>query len=366
MMLNRLASILSFVLLSPCSCAVVAPPVAAATTQDPVRDANARTEPASGDSRSRYDTGEPTDSRRYLEPLPRNASYLSAQDYSPRALYMDAHGDFSAKMERFEPMIQGSLTWLPDSSLKGKSGEFDQTWIKADARVPFISGTDTELTVGGFFDARRFETDSSFQAIADETVYAAGLHLGASHFAEDDLLLSAEVSPGAYSDMDGTLTRHDWQFNGKALATYRAQEDLFFKGGVMWSQDFKHIGAFPLAGLSWLFHPRWRVDVLLPKKIEVSWNPDPAIILHTGFELEGNRYRVHAPLSAGKTTSDLWAQEINLTLGGIYRFNDNISMFGQIGGALAGDYTFSNTLGQRVNGTLDPTFLFEVGFGIDF
>lgn len=358
MMHTRLASILPLVPFTLCACATVTP------TGTDAKPASASITPQ--DPRPDPGRVEPPRSDRYDDTLPRDASYLSTQDYSPRAIYMDAHGDFVAKMDRFQPMISGSLTWLPNASLKGKSGEFDQAWIDADARIPFVTGTDTSLTAGAFFDARSFETNAAFRSIPDETVYAAGIHLGASHFAEDDLLLSAQVSPGVYSDWDGSLTRRDWQFNGHALATYRAQEDLFLKGGVMWSQDFKDVGAFPLAGVAWLFHPRWRLDVLLPKKIEVSWNPNPAIILHTGVELEGNRYRTRLPATAGKAASDLWAQEITLTAGGIYRFSDNISAFGRFGGALAGDHTFSNTLGQRIGGSLESTFLFEVGFGIDF
>lgn len=363
MMLKRTASILALVSLA-CSHVAAAPPSAdqqpTLAPQDP-----ARNDPAT-DLRKQDGATERTITERYVDPLSRDASYLSTQDYSPRALYMDAHGDFTSKMGRFQPMISGSLTWLPGASLVGKSGEFDQGWVQADAKIPFITGTDTSLTAGAYFDARRFEVDRSFRSVPDETVYAAGIHFGASHFAEDDLLLSALISPGVYSDWDGTLHRRDWQFNGNALATYRTSDDVFLKGGVMWSQDFKDVGAFPLLGVSWLFHPRWRLDVLLPKKVEVSWNPSPAIILHTGVDLEGNRYRVRGPLSSGKPTDDLWAQEITLTAGGIYRFSDNISLFSRVGGAMAGDYKFTNTLGQRVGGSLDPTFLVEVGFGIDF
>jgi hypothetical protein len=142
-------------------------------------------------------------------------------------------------------------------------------------------------------------------------------------------------------------------------------ENLFFKGGGILSEDFADVDAFPVAGLSWIFHPRWRFDLLVPKSIEFSWNPTPAIILHAGVDLEGNRYRVRAPLAAGKTATDLHAQEISLSGGAIYRFNDYFSIFARSGTTIAGDYKFT-PFGGGQNGTMEATFLIEGGIGIDF
>jgi hypothetical protein len=293
-----------------------------------------------------------------------DASYLDEQDYRPRTLYLDAHGDFIAKMKRFEPTIRGSFTWLPEGSIKGDPGDFDQGWVRSDARIPFISGTETAIVAGGYFDVRHFNPDSTF-GLPNQTAYAVGVNIGVNQFLTDDLMLSGIWSPGVYSDLDGTLTHKDWQFNGEVLATYRAHDTLFFKGGAIHSRDFKDIDAFPVFGLSWLFHPRWRFDLLAPKNVEFSWNPTPAIILHAGVDLEGNRYRVRAPVSAGKTAADLWAQEITVTGGAIYRFNDYFSIFARSGTTIAGDYKFG-PFGSSQNGTLEATFLLEGGIGIDF
>ena len=63
---------------------------------------------------------------------------------------------------------------------------------------------------------------------------------------------------------------------------------------------------------------------------------------------------------------ELNVQELQIYLGLLHRFDDNLSVFGRFGAVIAGDHKFTAPNGGRVQGQMDPTILFEVGIGWDF
>ena len=85
-----------------------------------------------------------------------------------------------------------------------------------------------------------------------------------------------------------------------------------------------------------------------------------------GLNLEGDEYRVRSSAGTGKVESDFRVQELNLYVGGIKRFTDNVSAFARLGTTLAGDHSFRTPTGTEVGGQLDPTLMFEIGLGWDF
>src|SRR5690606_39090000 len=107
------------------------------------------------------------------------------------------------------------------------------------------------------------------------------------------------------------------------------------KGGVAVSEDFADVDVIPLAGLALTIHDQWRIDILLPHRAEISWSPNAeATIVRAGIYLEGDQYRVR---TAGNRV-DWQTQEITVAAGLVQRMNDYVSVFGEIGSAIAGDY----------------------------
>ena len=136
--------------------------------------------------------------------------------------------------------------------------------------------------------------------------------------------------------------------------------------GIEVSEVFDDFAVYPLIGLSSIFAPQWRVDVLLPRKAELSFLPDTATTVFLGIRLDGDEFRVRTSAMAGKQAFDLQVQELSIYVGAVRRFTDNISAFARLGSVVAGDHKFKQPTLSPVEGQIDPTFMFEVGFGWDF
>ena len=290
------------------------------------------------------------------------------QDYSPSGMFGRTHGEFMAGAFRYRPEVTATYLQQQDANVQNEDGHFDLDHFRFDAQVPAPVSPDTFLIVGGTFDARDYDFSDNVSGAFDEELFQAGLHLGFGTFFEDhdDFLLTGVFSPGVYSDLDGGLHSRDWKFFGEVLGTWRSQEDLFFKLGVMHSEDFRDANVLPLLGMSWRITPSVRFDTLLPKYIELSWSATERTIVHAGVDLEGEQYRVRSSVATGKQMFDVQTQEIRARLGLIQRFNDNFSLFADVGTNVAGDYKWRDTTGATYDGTLRPEIFLHVGVGIDF
>ncbi len=289
------------------------------------------------------------------------------QDYTPTGLFAEEHGDFLAKADRFRPSVTGTFAMLPNASLNNEPGDFDLARFQTGGRIPLVIDPDSVFLVGARAEARRYEFSSGF-GVPDENLGSVGLEFGYGRFLNRDTYAHATFEPGIYSDFEGTLHHQDYKFFGEGLVVFRYAEDLYFKGGVRVSEDFADAPVYPMAGLSWIANEQWRVDILLPRRAEVSYQPQTPTTFYAGIDLEGQEYHLRSSAATGRQEFDFQVQEIRVYVGGIHRFTDHLSAFGRFGAAVAGDHKLrsDNNLGRRINGQLDPTLLFEVGVGWDF
>jgi hypothetical protein len=291
----------------------------------------------------------------------------SVQDYSPLALFSEAHADFLAKRDRFEPSFVVAARGLLDGNLNNENGDFDMGEVRAEGMAPIVIDPDSVLLFGGKALARRYEMSSDFRGgVEDQTVQAYGANIGLGHFFSTDTYAEAVFSPGVYSDFDGTLHSDDWQFFGRGLLTYRLNEDVFVKGGVEVTQVFEDVPVYPLLGISAQFHPAWRTDILLPRKAELSFLPTDALTIFGQITLDGDEFRVRSSSNFGKRPYSLQTQELAIYFGGSYRFTDNLSLYAKIGSVIAGDHRFQDPTGVHVEGQIEPALAGEVGIGWDF
>lgn len=289
------------------------------------------------------------------------------RDYSPSGLFAERHGGFLTRAKRYEPRMFARYMVMPDAQLTSEPGSFDMQEVRVRGDAPIVLDPGNYLTLGGEFRTREYDVSRNVLGAADEDVYTLGLRLGAGVFVNDDFLVEGMFRPGIYSDLDGTLTSQDWQWFGHALGTYRVRDDVFLKAGLAVSEDFADVGLIPLGGVSWLIGDQWRLDILLPHRVEVSWSPNAgATTICVGGYLEGDQYFVRGPALTGKRRATWQTQEITISASLIHRMNDYISLFGEVGSAVAGDYKFRDGTSQRFDGSLEPTIFFNVGIGFDF
>lgn len=292
---------------------------------------------------------------------------VGQRDYSPGGLFAERHGGFLSRAKRYEPRLFGRYTLMPDAQVKSEPGSFDLQEWRAQGDIPITVDPDNYLTIGGEFRQRKYDLSNNVTGAFDEDVYVIGARIGGGVFVSDDFLLEGMFRPGVYSDLDGTLTGDDWHWFGHGLGTYRVREDLFLKAGVAVSEDFADIDVIPLAGLAWTIGEQWRIDILLPHRVELSWSPNAGTTtVRAGAYLEGDNYRVRTPAALGKTRVEWQTQEVTVAAGLVQRLSDYLSVFGEVGSAIAGDYKLRDGTSQRYTGSLEPTFYFNVGVGLDF
>ncbi len=291
---------------------------------------------------------------------------MQETDYSVDGLFHEHHGDFVQDANPFRENLRMSFHLEDNTSVKNEPGSYDLYELEFVGDYDFVVDPDAMVTVGGTFGTRRYDFSTSFPgADGDENLNQISIRAGAGFFVNDELLLSAEVEPGIFSDLDGSLDSSDYQFFVKTLATYQYTDEIYFKGGIYVDQVFDDLPVYPVAGIAWLFHPQWRFDALIPRSITLSYNPTPSLILNAGVDLDGNQYNLRSRSGGTRVEVTVTTQEMNLFVGANYRIDQHFSIFGKLGTILLGDTEFKGVTG-RSDGTLEPSIFFEVGAGFTF
>lgn len=301
------------------------------------------------------------------DPLLRRLPSLQEPDYSLEGLFQQAHGDFMLKRERYNPMLEARAQFLPSTEVKNEPGSFDLLRGSLDLEVPITVATDGFVTVGTFFDVRNYAT-SGMPNFADEDLYSAGLKLGFGWFLDENLLLEGLIAPGSWSDWDGTLHSDDFDYPAKVLLTIRNEDDLYFKVGVRYNEIFEEANVLPYLGVAWRFLDNWRLDVLAPEMLELSFWPTPDLGILLGGEIQGAEYHVRSSVATGKQRADTRVQEVIVYGGAMWRATDLLSFGARVGAVVAGDYKLDDgDPGTAVvRGMLDPALFLELSFGLDF
>lgn len=289
------------------------------------------------------------------------------EDYSIGRLFSQHHAEFLQNERRFRPDLQVFYRHQFETTVKEEPGDFtfDEVRFDGDLRLP--TDPDGFVQFGASVGTLQYDFSPTVQGPDDpnEDFNEVSVRVGVGRFLHDDLLVTAVFEPGVYADYHGTLKREAWEFFGEALLSFRAQESLFLKAGVEVSKDFEDLPVFPLIGASWMFLPQWRIDVLLPREIELSFNPSAELIFAAGLELEGNQYAIYSPQQVGKQMFSAEMQEMRLYGEARLRMTDQLSVFGRIGTTVAGDYEIRGSTGIY-DGTLEPGLFLVGGVGWNF
>ncbi|MBM4063253.1 MAG: hypothetical protein FJ265_19475 [Planctomycetes bacterium] len=302
--------------------------------------------------------------------------------YERRSIFQEVHGDFMNRMERYEPMISLGGTLLPNQRVNHEAGHYDQFGYFADVNLPWNVSTDGYLLFGAYYHGRRynFVEMGPGGTLGDETLVAAGIKLGFGAFLDDNWLIQVETHPGAFTDADGGLHHEDFDFPSHALVTYRAVDNVFVKVGARYNQVYEDAPWLPLLGFSWDISGTapsasveadlggWRLDVLLPEHVELSYWSSGVTGWLLGAEIQGAEYHVRTSAATGNQRDDVHIQEVIGYLGLVHRFNDYFSFTARAGAVLAGDYDLTTGAAgyNRVEGALDQGFFAEVSIGFDF
>lgn len=295
-------------------------------------------------------------------------------DYTNEGFFRDAYGDFMDKRQRWQPTARGSFLLQPKQAIDSEGGDFDLLMENAYVEKQIVIAHHGYLIAGAEFHRRNYLSDVRVRrgiatgAVGDQDLYGIGLILGGGLFIQDDLLVEAALRPSIRSDFDGTLHGgDDYRMFFRSRIEWRVQDDLFLKAGLDYDETYRDVNLLPVIGVSWMPVPDWRVDVLLPKYAEVTWELDPAVLFNFGIDVMGDEYHVRSSAATQKIRSDIQVQEIRVGVGAQFRFNDQLSVFGRFGVNVAGDYKFGDADDLDIaDGTLEPALFFQAGIGFDF
>lgn len=287
-------------------------------------------------------------------------------DYSLRGLFQQEHGDFMLKSERYHPMAEFSLALMPNYKIQSEAGSFDLYYGRANIEAPITTSPDSYLILGAYGSNRHYQA-KNMPNFSDENLSSAGVKVGFGAFFDRDVLLEVKLEPGIWSDMDGTMKHNDYDMPGSALMTWKVADEAYFKFGVRYNQVYKEAPWLPYLGMSWAIGDNFRVDVLLPELVEISWWPDSGLGVLLGTQIDGAQYHVRTSAATGHQSANVQVQEVVVYTGLVFRISDGFSITGRAGATVAGDYHLSNGgAGSFTEGMLEPGVFAEISCGFDF
>lgn len=296
-------------------------------------------------------------------------------NYTLNELFRLHHGEFMDRRERYVPQLDVRARILPNARINHEPGSFDMLGYDLDAEFPVLVSTDGWLTFGAYYHGRRYLTSSAFgtfgngagNGVGDETLVGAGAKLGFGVFLTDNVLFEAETNPGAFSDLEDTLHHEDFDFPSHGMFTFRAVDNFFFKIGARYNQVYEDAPWLPILGFSWEVVEGFRIDILAPESVEMSFWPSTSTGILFGANASGAEYHVHTIESINQR-DDLRVQEITAYIGLVARMNDNAAFMAKAGLVVAGDYDLTTGAAgfNRAEGALDQGFYGELSFGVSF
>ncbi len=300
--------------------------------------------------------------RALLTPAMLPPAMLTPQDAGDAAVFYDRHLGYLQTMDRRSTEFRASLAWLPSAELNSRVGDFDETRWEFGGEKKIPVGFDSYAVVGGDFSVRHFQMDGTGLGSGD--LYRLSARLGVGHWFTDDFVIEARFRPGLFTDFDKVLSHSDLWNEFQVLGTYRYQDDLFFKGGFLITENWGSTRLLPLVGLSHLVDDRIRVDVLLPYKAELSWTDNEEWTVYGGLYYGWQQYHAGNSFFATSDGHDIRLQQMILGGGAQYRFAPKVMGFVEFGVVVAGKYQFRSAAGTY-EGSLEPAPLMRIGIGFD-
>lgn len=303
----------------------------------------------------------------------------SRPDYSLPGMFATAHGDFMRRRERFDPAVElGASAW-PNQRIRHEDGSFEWLGYDFDLDGHIVVAPDGYLTLGGYYKGRTYNFSRVGQGpgpntggMDDESLAGTGLRVGFGVFLDDNWLFEVESEPGFWSDLDGTLHSEDMDYPSFAMFTYRALPELYLKVGARYNQIYEEAAWLPYLGVSWEVTEGFRVDLLAPDSLELSWWPSPSLGLLFGTEVQGAEYHVRPSLAVAggnpDVRSDLRVQEWVAYVGLMSRMTEGFSFTARGGIVLGGYYELTTGAAgfDPAEGQLDQGAFVDISFGFDW
>ena len=140
---------------------------------------------------------------------------------------------------------------------------------------------------------------------------------------------------------------------------------MFFDFGFAVSEEFGDTRLIPLIGARVQFNENWRLDALLPRRVEVSWRDSDRTTLYGGFYREGAEYHVEDTFLPGASQHDIYLSEVRMAFGVDYQLTESTTGWVEFGVFVGGDIEMRPPDVAGFEGGLESDPFLRVGFAWD-
>jgi len=265
-------------------------------------------------------------------------------------------GSFGPPGYRLGWVSYNDITVLPLSSARGTAGSMQITEWNSNAKYSHLVAPGVLFNGTGFFNARWWQGPSGTALPAQVDQISTDLELGLFN----DGPWSGQIAfhPQIVETYEAKLDRNAFNFDGRAIATFKASQQWSFVGGVaIWDRVTTMV--VPHAGVIWTPNERWEFRILYPKSrisyfLGNRWNAD--FWVYGQAEYTAEAWQSVDPQSPNIDRMQITDDRLSL---GLRWDSGRYSVFTE------GGYVFNRQIkfeGSAPGFDLDNTWMFRAGF----
>lgn len=184
------------------------------------------------------------------------------------------------------------------------------TTFSADVKLPLVINSSNVALVGLEFQQNSIQT-TKMQSNTDLRFSSAGIQIGLEHNwnAKSKMLFMSMTRLN--SDFKA-ISISDFQQGGLVLGTTKHSDDFDWKYGVYYNREFFGSMIVPLFGFNWKMNDHWRLKLIVPLNLELSYRTDKNLITGLRFDGVNSSFRTNQnPLMKDayidKADNNIWA-----------------------------------------------------------
>ncbi|PIE23256.1 MAG: hypothetical protein CSA62_08580 [Planctomycetota bacterium] len=287
-------------------------------------------------------------------------SYPEPED----SIFDTRHRDFLAGRDwRPEQSVEVYLQYVPSIGLEGRSQDATIFEMGTRLRKRQAIGPDSQWIYGADLGFTALDFDGG--GVGSGELVRIGGEFGIAHFFREDLYVEASLLPEVRTSLGTSLSLDCLFFDIEALGTWRYREGVYFDGGLAITEEFGDTKLLPLLGMRMIVDANWRVEVLLPRKIEISWREGEKTTLYGGWYRWGSEYRVGDSFLANAPEHDLFLDQQRIAVGVDYWLTDAVRGWVEAGLVVNGNVEMRPSRGGGFEGGWETDPFLRVGFAWD-
>jgi hypothetical protein len=236
----------------------------------------------------------------------------------------------------------------PGNAMTEADGKMNMNMFATDVKLPLVIDKNNVVIVGGEYQQTNLV--SSNDAVKDLQFSSCNLQLGLEHKWNDRSKMLFMSFTRLNSDFKNISSRH-FQQGGLVLGTTARTSNFDWKYGLYYNAEFFGPMFVPLFGFNWKMNDKWRLKVVVPVNLELSYRPNERMVTGLRFDGVNASYRVTNNLV--NTNNFVDKADNNLWVFAEFNLGKNIWFHAKAGHSILRKYRLYNE-GDQMNVKLGP------------